>query len=155
MPSLSDKRLIHFANKYNHHSNTELGHINVNTDELETKIDSVIVNTNHNQFSGSSTGPIAGSATSVTIASTDLGNSSAIHKLQVVGTTTNSNISNVIQVSSNNSDWFDLTTFVITVTGTKFSGCGDILFRYFRMNTTNNTGSPITVNIEHSAKNLN
>jgi len=155
MPSLSDKRLVHFTNKYNQHANTELGNINVNTDELETKMDSVIVNTNHNQYSGSLSSVVGGSATIVSIASTDLGNSSAIHKLQVVGTTTHSNIDNVIQVSSNNSDWFDLTTFIITVTGTKFSGCGDILFRYFRMNTTNNTAGDVTVNIEHSAKNLN
>jgi len=155
MPSLSEKRLVHFANKFNQHSNNELGDINVNTDQVETKLDSVIVNTNHNQFSGSFSGSVAGSATSISIASTDLGNSSAIHKLQVVGTTTNSNIDNVLQVSSNNSDWYDLTTFVITITGTKFSGCGDILFRYFRMNTTNNTGSPITIAVEHSSKNLN
>ena len=36
MPSLSEKRLLHYANKFNHHSNHELSNINLNTDELET-----------------------------------------------------------------------------------------------------------------------
>ena len=73
MPSLSEKRLLHYANKFNHHSNTELGAINLNTDELESKLDSVIINTNHNQYSGSSTTVIAGHATEITIPSVDLG----------------------------------------------------------------------------------
>ena len=109
MPSLSEKRLLHYANKFNHHSNNELGDINVNTDELETKLDSVIINTNHNQHSGSSTTVIAGHATETTI-----------------GTV-----------------------------GSKFSAMGNICFRYFRMRTTDNTGSPITVVVEYSVKNLN
>ena len=155
MPSLSEKRLLHYANKFNHHSNTELGAINLNTDELESKLDSVIINTNHNQYSGSSTTVITGHATSTTITSVDLGVSSALHKLQVVGTTSHSNIDNVIQVSNNNSDWFDLTHLAVPIVGTKFSAMGNICFRYFRMETTDNTGSPITVVVEYSVKNLN
>tara|TARA_R110000822_G_C15021683_1_gene463175 strand:- start:79 stop:546 length:468 start_codon:yes stop_codon:yes gene_type:complete len=155
MPSLSEKRLLHYANKFNHHSNHELGDINLNTDELETKLDSVIINTNHNQHSGSSNTTIAGGATETTIGSVDLGVSSALHKLQVVGTTTHSNVDNVIQVSNNNSDWFDLTHLAVPIVGTKFSAMGNICFRYFRMRTTDNTGSPITVVVEYSVKNLN
>ena len=115
----------------------------------------MIINTNHNQYSGSSTTVIAGHATETTIGSVDLGISSALHKLQVVGTTTHSNVDNVIQVSNNNSDWFDLTHLAVPTVGTKFSAMGNICFRYFRMRTTDNTGSPITVVVEYSVKNLN
>ena len=122
---------------------------------LINKLDSLITNTNHNSFSGYTSTSIAGSATNTVISSTDLGASSAPHKLQIVGTTTNTNIDNVIQVSNDNSNFYDLPSFVVSVVGTKFSGIGDICFRYFRMNTTNNTGSPITVVVEYSAKNIN
>ena len=155
MPSLSEKRLLHYANKFNHHSNHELSNININTDEVETKLDTVIINTNHNQYSGSSNTVIAGHATETTLASVDLGANSALHKLQVVGTTTHNNIDNVIQVSNNNSDWYDLTHLAVPIVGTKFSAMGNICFRYFRMRTTDNTGSPVTIVVEYSVKNLN
>jgi len=155
MTSLSDKRFLAHANKFKQHSNVELGNINLNTDQVETKLDTIIINTNHNQYSGSSNTTIAAHATETTIASVDLGANSALHKLQVVGTTTNNNIDNVIQVSNNNSDWFDLTHLAVPIVGTKFSAMGNICFRYFRMRTTDNTGSPVTIVAEYSVKNLN
>ena len=155
MPSLSEKRLLHYANKFNHHSDNELADINVNTDELETKLDTIISNTNHNQYSGSSTTVIAGHTTETTIASVDLGASSALHKLQIVGTTTHSNITSLVEVSNDNINWFINPQFSIAIIGTTLSGIGDICFRYFRMKTTDNTGSPLTIVVEYSAKNLN
>tara|TARA_R110000823_G_scaffold226032_1_gene353784 strand:- start:256 stop:723 length:468 start_codon:yes stop_codon:yes gene_type:complete len=155
MPSLSEKRLLHYANRQNAHSNTELSDINLNTDELETKLDTIISNTNHNQYSGSSTTIIAGHSTETTIPSVDLGSSSAVHKLQIVGTTTHSNIISLLEVSNDNINWFINPQFSLAIIGTTLSGIGDICFRYFRMKTTDNTGSPITIVVEYSAKNLN
>ena len=156
MSTLSERRKFIYEARHSHNdTNLTLGDIDVNTDEVETKLDSLITNTNHNSFSGYTSTSIAGSATNTVISSTDLGASSAPHKLQIVGTTTNTNIDNVIQVSNDNSNFYDLPSFVVSVVGTKLSGIGDICFRYFRMNTTNNTGSPITVVVEYSAKNIN
>ena len=102
----------------------------------------------------SSNTTIAGGATETTIGSVDLGISSALHKLQVVGTTTHSNVDNVIQVSSDNSNWFDLTHLAVPIVGTKFSAMGNICFRYFKLNVKDNSGTPISVNLEYCAKNI-
>ena len=156
MSTLSEKRKFHYEARHSHNeTNLTLDSINMNTDDLETKLDTIIVNTTHNSFTGSSNTIIAGNSTSTTISSVDLGASSALQKLQVVGTTTHNNIDNVIQVSSDNINWFDLTHLIVTTVGTKFSAMGNICFRYFRMRTTDNTGSPVTVVVEYSVKNLN
>lgn len=156
MSTLSERRkFIYEARNSHNETNLTLGDIDVNTDEVETKLDSLITNTNKNSFTGYSSTVIAGHATETTITAIDLGASSAPHKLQIVGTTTHNNIDNVLQVSNDNITYYDLPSFVISVVGTKLSGVGDICFRYFRMKTTDNTGSPVTVVIEYSAKNIN
>ena len=133
MSTLSEKRKFLYEVRNSHNeTNLTLGDIDLNTDQVETKLDTLI-----------------------TIASVDLGASSALHKLQVEGTTTHNNIDNVIQVSNDNTNWFDLTHLTVTTVGSKFSAMGNICFRYFRMRTTDNTGSPITVVVEYSVKNLN
>tara|TARA_R110002153_G_scaffold184206_1_gene337394 strand:+ start:380 stop:847 length:468 start_codon:yes stop_codon:yes gene_type:complete len=155
MTSLTEKRAAAY-----HHSlggtshNSSLGQINLNTDELETKMDSVIVNTNHSEFTGTSTISISASSTANVISAVDLGSGTAPHKINIVGTTTDTNIECIFQVSNDNITYYDLPHFINTVVGTKFSGIGDICFRYFKLNVKDNSGTTITVVVEYCAKNI-
>lgn len=157
MSSLTEKRRIHYEHQLAHNNmNVTLGDIETNTDDLEAKMDSVILNTNHNEFTGSAIGfVVAGHATSTVITTVDLGSQSAPHKVNIVGTSSHNNIDVVLQVSNDNVTYYDLSNITISIIGNKISGIGDICFRYFKINVTDNTGSPVTVNIEYAVKNIN
>jgi len=157
MSSLTDKRRIHYANSLTHNNtNISLGDIETNTDDLEAKMDSVILNTNHNSFTGSNIGlSVAGGATATAITAVDLGASSAPHKVNIVGTTGHTDVDVVLQVSNDNVSYYDLSNVLISTIGLKISGVGDICFRYFKVNITNNTGSPVSVSLEYAVKNIN
>ena len=155
MTSLSQKR----AAAYNHSisgssANAALGKINLNTDELETKMDTIIANTNHSEFTGVSSTSISANATVNVVGAVDLGSGSGPHKINIVGTTTHTNIDCIFQVSNDNITYYDLPHFINTVVGTKFSGIGDICFRYFKLNVKDNSGTPISVSLEYCAKNI-
>ena len=155
MTSLSEKRSAayhHSLHSSGHNSN--LGQINLNTDELETKMDTIISNISNNEFKGVSSASVAGGTTNTLISAVDLGSASSPHKINIVGTTTHSNIDCILQVSNDNITYYDLPQFIITVVGTKFSGIGDTCFRYVKLNVTNNTGSPVTVALEYCIKNI-
>ena len=155
MTSLSQKRAATYQHSLGGSShNSSLGQINLNTDELETKMDSIILNTNHSEYTGSSTTSIPASSITNVISAVDLGSSSAPHKINIVGTTTNTNIDCIFQVSNDNITYYDLPHFVNTIVGTKFSGIGDICFRYFKLNVKDNSGTPISVSLEYCAKNI-
>tara|TARA_B110000037_G_scaffold222480_1_gene297532 strand:- start:247 stop:714 length:468 start_codon:yes stop_codon:yes gene_type:complete len=155
MTSLSQKRAATYQHSLGGSShNSSLGQINLNTDELETKMDSIILNTNHHEYTGSSTTSIPASSITNVISAVDLGSSSAPHKINIVGTTTNTNIDCIFQVSNDNITYYDLPHFVNTIVGTKFSGIGDICFRYFKLNVKDNSGTPISVSLEYCAKNI-
>jgi len=157
MSSLTEKRRIHYEHSLSHNStNISLGDIETNTDDLEVKMDSVIANTSHNEFTGSAIGfVVAGHATSTVIPVVDLGSASAPHKINIVGTTTHNNIDVVLQVSNDNVTYYDLPNITISTIGTNISGIGDLCFRYFKVNITDNTGSPVTVSLEYAVKNIN
>lgn len=155
MTSLSEKR----ASAYHHslHSsghNSNLGQLNLNTDELETKMDTIISTISNNEFKGVASASVTGGTTNTLIPTVDLGSASSPHKINIVGTTTDSNIDCILQVSNDNITYYDLPQFIITVVGTKFSGIGDTCFRYIKLNVTNNTGSPVTVALEYCIKNI-
>ena len=157
MSSLTEKRRIHYEHSLSHNStNISLGDIETNTDDLEVKMDSVIANTSHNEFTGSSIGfVVPGLTTSTVIPVVDLGSASAAHKINIVGTTTHNNIDVVLQVSNDNVSYYDLSQINISSIGYKISGIGDICFRYFKVNITDNGGSPVTVSLEYAVKNIN
>lgn len=157
MSSLTEKRRIHYEHQLAHNNmNVTLGDIETNTDDLEAKMDTVISNTSHNEFTGSSIGlSVAGGATVTAITAVDLGSATAPHKVNIVGTSSHNNIDVVLQVSNDNVTYYDLSNITISIIGNKISGIGDICFRYFKINVTDNTGSPVTVSIEYSVKNIN
>ena len=157
MTTFTEKRRIHYLNTLSHNNtNVSLGDIETNTDDLEAKMDTVIANTSRNEYSGSNIGQaISASATVDVITAVDLGVSSAPHKIQLVGTTTNTNIDVALHVSNDNVTYYDLIQVPISTLGTKIYGGGDICFRYFKVKVTDNSGSPVTINLEYSVKNIN
>lgn len=154
MTSLTEKRKASYHHSIAHIGNQSLSDINLNTDELETKMDTIISNISNNEFKGLSNTSIAGGATGTLISSVDLGSASSPHKINIVGTTTHTNIDCILQVSNDNITFYDLPHFINTVVGTKFSGIGDTCFRYVKLNGTNNTGSPVTISLEYCIKNI-
>ena len=155
MSTLAEKRKFSYETRHTHNkTNVTLGNIDLNTDQLETKLDSIIVNTNHNEFINNTTATIASSATTST-GSTDLQNSSAIHLLQIVGTTTNTNIDIKLKVSTDNVTYYEMPSILLSAIGTVLSGSGEINFRYYKIDITNNHGSPVDVTIISSVKNKN
>ena len=121
MTSLTTKRRLAYEHSMNRLPNISLDatQINLNTDELETKLDTIINNTNANKYSVNYSTTIAGNATNRTTSIT----------------------------------YYELSHHQITVVGTKISGSIDINFRYCRVAITDNTGSPLTVNLLVVAKN--
>tara|TARA_R110002074_G_scaffold109327_2_gene235783 strand:- start:1134 stop:1601 length:468 start_codon:yes stop_codon:yes gene_type:complete len=154
MTSLTTKRRLAYEHSMNRLPNISLDatQINLNTDELETKLDTIINNTYANKYSLNYSTTIAGNATDRTTA-IDFGTSLDIHKIQVVGTTTHNNTDCILEVSEDNITYYELSHHQITIVGTKISGSIDINFRYCRVAITDNTGNPITVNLLVVAKN--
>ena len=152
MTTLTSKRKFHYENK---HPNTSLGlsQIHLNTDELETKLDTIITNTYANKYSLTYNATIAGNSTDRTTA-IDFGSALDIHKIQVIGNISiPSNIDCVFEVSEDNITYYELSHHQITVVGNKISGSIDINFRYCRVAITDNTGNAVTVNLLVVAKN--
>lgn len=154
MTSLTEKRKASYHHSIAHIGNQSLSDINLNTDELETKMDTIISNISNNEFKGLSNTNVAGGATGTLISAVDLGSGSSPHKINIVGTTTHTNIDCILQVSNDNITFYDLPHFINTVVGTKFSAIGDTCFRYVKLNGTNNTGSPVTIALEYCIKNI-
>ena len=155
MTSLTTKRRLAYE-----HSRTPLPNINLdasainlNTDELESKLDTLNVNTIANEFTLSYASTIAAAAIDLS-SSIDFGTSLNRHHVQIVATTTNTNTDCILQVSSDNVTYFDLAQFSIPTIGTKISGIGDVNFRYLRVATTNSHSSSIDLNLLIVAKNI-
>lgn len=117
------------------------------------KLTDIANNTAKNSVSSSHSLNIAGGATEETT-TIDLGSDTSIHKIQFVGTTTHNNIDVVLKVSNDNITFYDYTEPIFTVGSLKISGSIDLTFRYYKLAITDNTGSPITVNLIESGKSL-
>ena len=155
MSTLAEKRKFIYEARHTHNkTNVTLGNIDLNTDQLETKLDSLIVNTNHNEYINSTTATIGAGATTSTSA-TDLQTSTSIHHLQIVGTTTNTNLDIKLKVSTDNVTYYEMPSISLTTIGTVLSGCGDLNFRYYKIDITNNHGSSVDVTLIDSVKNKN
>jgi len=117
------------------------------------KLTDIVNNTAKNSVSASHSLSIAGGATEET-AVIDLGADTSSHKLQFAGTTSHNNIDVVLKVSNDNITFYDFTEPIFTVGSLKISGSIDLTFRYYKLAITDNTGSPITVNLIESGKSL-
>ena len=153
MTSLNDKKYIAKLAKINARHTPHLSDINLNTDDLEPKLDTLILNTAHNSYNTTLTTTLIGN--SHTHSSTvDLGNTSFIHHIQVVGTTTTTHLDFTLQVSLDNVTFFDYTKILIHSVGTNITGAGDINFRYYRVLITNTHASDSDIVFITNTKNL-
>lgn len=135
MTSLSTKRQIAYHSSLNSHHESA-NQINLNTDELESKMDTIISHTSNNTSSNHLTSTIVVGGT-VTSSITNFSTSTDIHFCQVVGTTTNSDIDIQVLVSLDNITYYKLPQFNITTLGTLIYGSSDINFQYFKVRITN------------------
>jgi len=153
MPTLSEKRTLHYASRFSDHNDFEVGAVNVNTDEVESKLDSVISNTSHSTFALSVGNTISASG-SITTATTDFGLASPRVKVNYIGNCTSNSLNIIVEVSQNNVDFYPLHSFVFTQIGINFSCMGQTNFRYLRTKLTDTSGSSNTINLEMVAKSV-
>lgn len=155
MTSLSEKRYIARLNKSKHEDRDAINmeNVNLNTDELETKLDSIIINTNQNEYSSSHTTVIPASG-SFTTASTDFGAVTDRHKIHTLGNLTSNLVNISMELSHDNVTFYKDHAFNFTILGNSFSCLGQTNFRYFRLKVVDLSGSSNTLNMEIVAKNI-
>ena len=109
MTTLSEKRLAQFQNKIH----LQVGQaLDDNTDEVETKLDSIIANTANNSVFGS----VVKANTAGEVSSTpsvDFGANSSLMNVQFVGTTSHSHYDMEILVSNDDLNYFVLNSAVL------------------------------------------
>ena len=149
MTTLSEKRLAQFQNKIH----LQVGQaLDDNTDEVETKLDSIIANTAKNSVFGS----VVKSNTAGEVSSTpsvDFGANSSLMNVQFVGTTSHSHYDMEILVSNDDSNYFVLNSAVLILLTSKFTISYQSSFRYTKLRITNTHGSSsLTTDLIYSAK---
>jgi len=107
--------------------------------------------TNVDSFTNSHSLTIAGNS-STTTSVTDLGANSGVYKIQLAGTTDHNNIDIVIQVSNDNSTYFDYNESIFTISSGSISGSFDLAFRYYKLEITDNSGSTANIELIESGK---
>lgn len=142
MTSLSQKR----ASAY-HHSlggssqNSSLGQINLNTDELETKMDTIIANTNHDTLvNGEYNFTILATETSET-PSIDIGDQSGQYMFQFAGTESSTNLDYTIWTSTDNITFYPLPSAVAVKTNGYISLEYNMMFQYHKLKIENTHAS--------------
>lgn len=139
MASLSEKRALY--HQYLRGSNkNELDNIDVNTDEVEEKLDTIITNTNHNSVTGTMDATlIAGGV--VNSSTIDIGINSGIYKFQWAGTESNQHVDYVIHTSNDGITFHPYPSAVALKINGYISIEYDIVFRYHKLIATNTHAS--------------
>ena len=140
MPSLSEKRASGYHQSLQIDNKPEIDNINLNTDELEEKLDTIISNTNHNSITGSldSTLIAGGVVSSSTI---DIGINSGVYKFQWAGVESNQNVDYVIHTSNDNITFHPYPSAVALKINGYISIEYDCVFRYHKLIVTNTHAS--------------
>ena len=153
MSSLSQKRFVAYQNKTLHKSHeNELDQIESNTDEVETKLDSVIENTAIDSYSGSISFSFTGTETLYTPV-LDLGVKSKCYNFAWVGVESSSNFDYTIEVSSDNITFYPYPASVFLRSGSNVSTNYSIPFRYHKLKIIHSHSSTQTVNLQYSGRN--
>ena len=152
MSTLSQKRYVAYQNKTLHktHEN-ELDQIETNTDELETKLDSVIVNTAIDSYSGSTSLAFTTSETLYTPV-IDLGIKSKCYNFAWVGVESSHNFDYTIEVSTDNVTFYPYPSSVFLRSGSNVSTNYSIPFRYHKVKIVHSHSSSQTVNLSYSGR---
>lgn len=140
MTSLSEKRASSYHQSLRSDNKNELDSIDLNTDEVEAKLDSIISNTNHNSINGSLDATLiaGGVGTSSTI---DIGTNSGIYKFQWAGTESNQNVDYLIHTSNDNLTFHPYPSAVALKINGYISIEYDCVFRYHKLIVTNTHAS--------------
>jgi len=149
MTTLSEKRLAQFQSKIHQQVGISLDN---NTDDVETKLDNVIVNTANYHITGGAT-MINTAGEVLTTPTVDLNINSSLMRVEWVGTTSHSSSIMEILVSNDDSSYFVLNSAVALSTSTQFTISYHSAFRYTKLRITNSHGSSsLTTNFIYSAK---
>tara|TARA_R110001606_G_scaffold374625_1_gene532531 strand:+ start:8976 stop:9443 length:468 start_codon:yes stop_codon:yes gene_type:complete len=149
MSTLSEKRKFYYEARHSHNeTNLTLGAIDLNTDELETKLDTIIANTNHDTLvNGEFNFTLVGSATGETPA-VNIGSQSGQYIFQWAGTETSTNLEYTIWTSTDNVTYYPLPSAVAVKTNGYISLQYDMVFQYHKLkivNTHHSQSSSITL----------
>lgn len=140
MTTLTSKRKFHYENK---HPNTSLGlsQIDLNTDELESKLDTIIANTNHDTLvNGAYNFTIIAQA----VAETPVINISAEsgqYMFQWAGTESSTNLDYTIWTSTDNITFYPLPSALAVKTNGYVSIEYNMMFQYHKLKITNTHAS--------------
>jgi len=153
MPTLSEKRLLHYANRHNTHSNTELSDINLNTDELEAKLDTIISNTNHDTLvNGEYNFTILAGITAETPV-INIGAQSGQYIFQFAGTESTTNLDYTIWTSTDNITFYPLPSAVAVKTNGYVALEYNMMFQYHKLKIENTHASQTsTVTVVYSGR---
>jgi len=143
MTSLSEKRYIARLNKSKHEDRdtVNMENVNLNTDELETKLDTIIENTNHDTLvNGEYNFTLIGSAEGETPV-IDIGNQSGQYLFQWAGTESTTNLEYTIWTSTDNITFYPLPNALAVKTNGYISMQYEMMFQYHKLKILNTHAS--------------
>ncbi len=153
MPSLSEKRLLHYANRHNTHSNKELSDINLNTDELEAKLDTIIANTNHDTLVNGEYNFTILAGVTVETPVINIGSQSGQYIFQFAGTESTTNLDYTIWTSTDNITFYPWPSAVAVKTNGYVALEYNMMFQYHKLKIENTHASQTaTVTVVYSGR---
>ncbi len=154
MSTLSEKRKFHYEARHSHNeTNLTLGNIDMNTDDLETKLDTIIENTNHDTLvNGEYNFTITAGATSETPA-VDIGSQSGQYMFQWSGTESTTNLDYTIWTSTDNITYYPMPSAVAVKINGYIAIEYNMMFQYHKLKIENTHASQsATVTVVYSGR---
>tara|TARA_R110001592_G_scaffold147315_1_gene371770 strand:- start:441 stop:902 length:462 start_codon:yes stop_codon:yes gene_type:complete len=152
MNSLSSKR-FHAYEKKNTNNNIKikLDNISENTDDIESKLDTIIASTNTNVFYGN----IGFTFVSLQTLSTpviDIGVNSKTYNFSWVGIDNSSHLNYSIEISIDNVTFYTLPSALFLSTGTNVEGSYSMPFQYHKLVISNSHSSTAIASLAYSGR---
>tara|TARA_R110000764_G_scaffold33011_7_gene74157 strand:+ start:684 stop:1148 length:465 start_codon:yes stop_codon:yes gene_type:complete len=153
MTSLTEKRKASYHHSIAHIGNQSLNDINLNTDELETKMDIIIANTNHDTLVNGEYNFTILATESAEIPSIDIGSQSGQYMFQFAGTESSTNLDYTIWTSTDNITFYPLPSAVAVKTNGYVSLEYNMMFQYHKLKIENTHASQTnTVTLVYSGR---
>ena len=153
--SLTDKRKHHYEYTRTPRTSVSLGNIEINADEVENKLDSVITNTLVVPITGNIVSVLGGGAT-VNSSPIDIGLTSGVYKVQWAGTESVAHLDYTLMVSSDNITYHPFHSVVALrfgVGGGTISLEYNMVFRYHKLKIVNTDAAvSATVDLVYSSR---
>ena len=149
MSTLSEKRKFIYEARHSHNdTNLTLENIDMNTDELEQKLDTIISNTNHNTLINGEYNFTILAGVTVETPVINIGPQSGQYLFQFAGTESSTNLDYTIWTSTDNITFFPLPSAVAVKTNGYVALEYNIMFQYHKLkieNTHQSQTSTVTV----------